>query len=256
MKVKVIVNADDCGKSVSVNAAIEQMLANHLITSTTVMANMDDLKGAKELYDKYRDIASFGVHLNLTEGSPLVESSALESLSFYKRTGDGALEFNGNEYRKNKFNSAEKEAVRNEIRTQIKKVQDEGIHVSHIDSHHHIHTAKSILPLVLDVAKEFGIVKVRNIRNYFPISNELISRKIWLVYTYYLYPSIKTTDVFCPYEEFSIKYSNGLKKRMKTLELMCHPGHSGENYIREIELMKSNPLTHSSWAELINYNEL
>lgn len=43
---KLIINADDCGCSVSVNRRIEEEILAHRITSVTVMANMDDFEGA------------------------------------------------------------------------------------------------------------------------------------------------------------------------------------------------------------------
>lgn len=47
---KIIINADDCGYSEKVNAAIEDCILKNAITSTTIMANMDDFEGALRLY--------------------------------------------------------------------------------------------------------------------------------------------------------------------------------------------------------------
>lgn len=57
---KLIINADDCGKNKEVNAAISHFIETGKITSTTVMANMDDLEGASRLFDEYQDSISFG----------------------------------------------------------------------------------------------------------------------------------------------------------------------------------------------------
>ena len=53
---KLIINADDCGKSKEVNAAIAKFIEAGKITSTTVMANMDDLEGAARLFRQYKGI--------------------------------------------------------------------------------------------------------------------------------------------------------------------------------------------------------
>lgn len=42
---QVIINADDCGISQYVDREIERFIQLGKITSTTVMANMDDLEG-------------------------------------------------------------------------------------------------------------------------------------------------------------------------------------------------------------------
>lgn len=47
---KLIINADDCGKSKDVNVAINHFIEAGKITSTTIMANMDDLDGAARLF--------------------------------------------------------------------------------------------------------------------------------------------------------------------------------------------------------------
>lgn len=94
---KLIINADDCGKNKEVNAAISHFIETGKITSTTVMANMDDLEGASRLFDEYQDSISFGIHLNLTEGHPLRYSQELLDRGYYKETANVAGE-KGNIY--------------------------------------------------------------------------------------------------------------------------------------------------------------
>ncbi len=84
---KLIVNADDCGYSKAVNEAICRFIEAGKITSTTVMANMDDFDGAVRLFNQYREKISFGIHLNLTEGHPLLYSQELLDKGYYKEIG-------------------------------------------------------------------------------------------------------------------------------------------------------------------------
>lgn len=86
---KLIINADDCGYSSVVNRRIEEEIWHHRITSTTVMANMDDFEGAVRLYEKYGKDISFGVHLNMTEGKPLLDSEELLSAGVLKKAAGG-----------------------------------------------------------------------------------------------------------------------------------------------------------------------
>lgn len=72
--IKVIINADDCGYSKLVDDHIANAIRSGKITSTTMMANMNDFEGALALYDTYKDEVSFGFHLNLTEGTPLLKT--------------------------------------------------------------------------------------------------------------------------------------------------------------------------------------
>ena len=68
----IVINADDCGKSSVVNKAIRDCVESNLITSTTIMSNMDDFGGAIKLYEDYSGKISFGLHINLDEGEYLL----------------------------------------------------------------------------------------------------------------------------------------------------------------------------------------
>ena len=95
MNNQIIINADDCGRSKVVNSAIEECIQAGCITSTTVMANMDDLEGAVGLYNTYKNSISFGCHLNLTQCQPLLKSQILQDIGFTSISDDGMIELNG-----------------------------------------------------------------------------------------------------------------------------------------------------------------
>src|SRR5258707_9697646 len=71
---RIIVNADDLGMNECVNEAIFQGMRRGTITSATMLSNGAAVKVAAQslrLFPK----CSFGVHLNLTEYSPLCPGS-------------------------------------------------------------------------------------------------------------------------------------------------------------------------------------
>ena len=59
---KIIINADDLGKSMKVNDAIFKLMDKNLITSSTIMANGDYVEDAIVRSKKYPNF-SFGIHL-------------------------------------------------------------------------------------------------------------------------------------------------------------------------------------------------
>jgi len=61
--------------------------------------------------------------------------------------------------------SDEKNAIYKELKAQINKSVDSHISPSHLDSHHHIHTEWGISKIVIQLAKAFGIHKMRLCRN-------------------------------------------------------------------------------------------
>lgn len=257
MNNRIIVNADDCGRSEKVNAAIEECIQLGCITSTTVMANMSDFEGAVHLYNTYKECVSFGCHFNLTQGSPLLKSQILQDIGFTTVSDDGRTELNGMCFRNGKIQKEARMAIYDELDAQVQKVLDSGIEISHIDSHHHVHNGISILPIAVEIAKKYDISKIRILRNYLPFSIDLLARKVWRIYLGCLYYGVKTTEWFSsPKEFYKLTKSKQVLKKNSTIELMCHPGGESDDEISEIELLKSIDFQKDFGDILINYNQL
>lgn len=257
MNNRIIINADDCGRSKIIDSAIEECIQLGCITSTTVMANMDDFEGAVGLYKTYKDRVSFGCHLNLTQGQPLLKSQILQDIGFTTVSDNGTIELNGMHLRNSRISKAAKAAVFEEIDAQIQKLLDSGIAISHIDSHHHIHNGIIILPIVVKVAKKYNISKIRVLRNYLPFSPGLIARKAWRIYLGLFYQEVKTTEWFSsPNEFYRLTKSGQVHKKNTTIELMCHPGGKSDSERKEINLLKSINFNKDFGDALINYNQL
>ena len=64
-------NADDFGKSESVNRAIMTCFEKGFVDRTTLMVNMDAAESAVSLAKSAGFADRVGIHLNLTEGMPL-----------------------------------------------------------------------------------------------------------------------------------------------------------------------------------------
>lgn len=251
--ISVIINADDLGKSSEVNEAIGKALDARVITSSTIMANSSTWGEVHKVVDSNHQ-ASFGVHLNLTEGCALTSNPILRNA--------GVVDEN-NVFTKNvrnlpSYSDEVLEAIKNEWDSQLDKVINiEGINVSHIDGHHHIHTFYPFRFILIDLLKKYGIKKVRNRYNYpngtiKSLANAAFSAlsAIDLIFHFFegkksshrlfslVYSSMENarwrkllgkyatmTEYFDSYEHFcqvlkSIKPANSA-----TIELMCHPGH-------------------------------
>lgn len=237
---KIIINADDCGYSPHVNHHIEQAIINKRISSTTIMANMNDFDGAIELYKKYNDRISYGLHINLTEGTPLLYSEKLLAIGFYKLEA-GILKFNSQPYRRRFLSSSIRAEIYKEVLAQAKKVQEAGVNLSHIDSHHFIHQAVFMIPILPKLCKELGVKKVRNYRNYMPFSINRLLRNCWSASICLQNKRVLFSDWFTSYEDFYSKYKTGTKyyKENDVIELMCHPGGKYEE--EEYLLMRESP---------------
>lgn len=248
---RIIVNADDCGYSAHVNEHIRKAITLGRVSSTTVMANMSDFDGAVKMYKELHARASFGVHLNLTEGVPLLENEELLDYGFY-RLEKGEVVFNGKAFKHKYLPKRIKNGIRAELDAQISKVLDSGIEASHIDGHHHIHTAPFILPIVTDLAKQFGIKKIRRVANT-GFKNIKFFQFLWMQYVKSC-TNLTTPTHFYGFDEFLELSKTHSFPAQAIIELMCHPG--GKYHPQEEDLVLGMDLKKRFNAEIINYNEL
>lgn len=129
---KLIINADDLGRSIEVNNTIFHLIENNKVTSATIIANSLAVDDAINRVNLYPSI-SFGVHLTLAGFKPLTCNSAFEKL----------LDKNGNfnkKIRQIQLTPKLKQAIFDEWCFQIGKILSYGVKISHIDSHYHVHT--------------------------------------------------------------------------------------------------------------------
>lgn len=255
-EINVIINADDCGYSNIVNAAIEKCISAKVLTSTTVMANGNDIVGAKILFDRYHDTISFGCHIVLDDGFPLVKSQILLDKGFLKEE-NGIVRFTKKLWHEPIILGETKDALLNEASEQIECVLDNGFEVSHFDSHHHVHTSKGLIWLMPALCKKFGIYKYRRIRNFIPKSLEFYGRQAWYFAQRLQINKCKTTDFFASYSDVLKQTDFSFIKGGMTLEIMCHPGHEGDNYQSEMKnLLTVTDIVPGIKVNLINYNQL
>lgn len=139
-----------------------------------------------------------------------------------------------------------------EFEAQLVKVLDAGIKISHIDSHQHIHNGTFFLPIVVALAKKYGIRKIRNIRNYMPLSISRMGRSCWTTYLKCLYPGVIATDWFTSYADFLSNEAQVPVSETATLELMCHPGGV---FPDEEKLMVERNVASRPSVTCIDYNQ-
>jgi predicted glycoside hydrolase/deacetylase ChbG (UPF0249 family) len=244
---RLIINADDLGRTLEVNEAIFSLMDLGQVTSATVMANSPFVEEAIAKLSRFPR-CSFGVHLNITEFSPLSDQPALSSLL------DQGGNFSLSRFRKAVLHRPLKEAILNEWSAQVRKLQSYGLAISHIDSHQGVHTEGRLFEVLKRLQREFDIRKVR-IRETFPSSpgQLLLRARCWNVALRVVYAT-RTTSGFTDFSTF-LQAAPSLAERFPTLEVMVHPGHP--RFASETSALLS------SWreglpfpVELISYHEL
>ena len=157
MASRLIVNADDFGLCSGVNSAIEQAHCMGVLTSTTIMAG---IAGSTEAVEMARGMPELGVgvHLNLLEGAPIAEAEKVKCLLNEK----GKFAFSTSKLAFMSLVSKDvREAIEAELTAQIQWVIDNGIKLTHLDSHKHVHVFPPIYGIVVALAARFGISAIR-----------------------------------------------------------------------------------------------
>jgi hopanoid biosynthesis associated protein HpnK len=156
---RLIINADDFGLTAGVNRAIVELHRAGVLTSASLMARAAATVGAIELALATPTLG-VGCHVVLVDGAPVLRAQDLPTLVDL-RTGRfqpslGAflkLLLTG------RIRSSEIEA---ETAAQINLLQANGLRLTHIDTHKHVHMFPAVLRPVLRAARAAGIRAVRN----------------------------------------------------------------------------------------------
>ena len=158
MSKKVIINADDFGIAEGVNRGIAECHLNGVLNSASLLVNMPGTKDAAELSQKMPGL-KIGLHISLIGGQPVSRKEEVPFLvnenGFFPKRGIDfirKLVYTGTRMLKD---------VTREIRAQIELMKQFGLKIEHIDSHDHIHIFPSIMEIVIKLAKEYRIPRIR-----------------------------------------------------------------------------------------------
>lgn len=152
-----IINADDFGLDETVNLGIIQGHTSGVITSASIMPSGRAFTHGANLALANPELG-IGVHLTLVGEKPVCDPRAVPSLV----DKDGYLPPQYPQFLlRYLFGSIQLADIRRELTAQVQKVVDSGIHITHLDSHQHLHIMPGIIAVTLDIAQKFGIKAIR-----------------------------------------------------------------------------------------------
>ncbi len=154
---KLIINADDYGACDAVNAAVEELAVAGLLGGVSVLANGKLWEAATEFLRAHPHISA-GVHLNLIEGLPVATSAAINALL---GNDQSLLTRNALLARWIRHPLRITHAVELEWRAQIERLLHSGLHLTHADSHQHLHAFPNAFRLAVKLCQEYGIPALR-----------------------------------------------------------------------------------------------
>lgn len=242
---RLIINADDFGFSRGTNYGIIDAHRNGVVRSTSIMAGMPGFNHAVELLKECPKLGC-GVHLTLSAYKPILGShkTIVDKDGFFYRgiNPDKNVE---------RFSLDE---IYNEFCAQIEKVKSRGIEITHLDSHHHVHTFEFLKPVIERLLEKYD----------FPIRGGLRYKLNYdkiVLFEESFYDKSVCLETFKTLESKSNKYD--------VLEIMSHPAYidsfimetSSYNIKRaeELKILTSNELKEfidSIGIELCNYRDI
>ena len=232
MPKKLIINADDYGRTEGVSRGIRFAHLNGIITSTTSMMNLPGVGRELELAMTECPGMGLGVHLNITAGVPINRSLNDNRLC----SSDGI--FNKPEILQKMLPSLDLDAVTMEWDAQITEfIRFTGSTPAHLDSHHHVsyfspglfqrmlilaqkYHAAIRLPVISRASMEFSILPFEpNPGFQETIAEMLLTSGI-------LAPDRFYNSFYGPgaTSENLLGIINGLGEDVN--EIMCHPGYN------------------------------
>ncbi|MCR4892019.1 MAG: ChbG/HpnK family deacetylase [Lachnospiraceae bacterium] len=250
--IRAIVNGDDFGINENVNRAITECFERRILTGTTLMVNMPRAREAAELAHRYGFAEMVGLHLNLTSGRPLT-TPIRSCRRFCRKGGRFNAYFQQHTLTRLSISRREREAVAIEIEAQIRRYLSFGLPERHLDSHHHVHTDRSIMRELMPLLMKYNFHSIRLTRNLFQQMGFLKR-----VYKKNFNGNLKksgliTTDYFGSYQDL-LQMGDELPDNA-LVEIMLHPmyGPNGRLMDTKTPISEVSLLLASLNAELQAY---
>ena len=154
---RLIINADDYGLDPAVNAAVEQAHVDGVLTTASLMVGAAAVADAVERAKRLPRLG-VGLHLVLADGPAVSPRDAIPDLV------DVSGRF-GNHMARDGFRFFFLPRVRRqlaiEIRAQFEAFRATGLTLDHVNAHKHFHLHPTVLSLILDIGRDYGLNAVR-----------------------------------------------------------------------------------------------
>lgn len=171
---RLIVNADDFGRSASINEAVIHAHRDGILTTASLMVNET---GCDEAVKLARETPKLGVglHLTLLCGHSALAPDKISGLV------NSRGEFSSNPVSagiKYFFKPGLREQLRAEIRAQFEKFHATGLQLDHVNGHLHLHLHPTVFDVLMEDAEQLGIKRMRFTRDCLARSRRM-SRGHW-----------------------------------------------------------------------------
>jgi hopanoid biosynthesis associated protein HpnK len=157
MNKQLIITGDDFGLALAVNEAIEQAHQRGVLTTTSLLIGAAAAQDA--VARAHRNPAlRVGLHVAVCEGTPVLPPSQIPSLVDAKT---GLFLSPGRAFLALFLRKGVRSQLQAELRAQFQAFRDCGLAFDHVNGHNHMQLHPVVLPVLIQVAREFGVRSMR-----------------------------------------------------------------------------------------------
>jgi chitin disaccharide deacetylase len=159
----VVVTADDFGLCAAIDDAICLLHDRGIVRRTSLVVNTPSFESSVKAL-RARPGLEIAIHLNLTDGRPVLPAAAVSTLV------DDRGEFPGGRHygiiARILSGRISRSDIHREWRAQIAKARSAGLTLHELNSHGHLHLLPQVHDIVLELRREFEIPQIRLIRSF------------------------------------------------------------------------------------------
>lgn len=168
---RLIVNADDFGRSAAINAAVIRAHADGILTSASLMMAEPACAEAVTLARQHPRLG-MGLHLTLSCGRAVLPPEKIPGLVNARgQFGNNPVALGWNYF----FRRELHDQLRREIHAQFEAFHATGLTLDHVNGHQHMHLHPAILRILKEDAEKLGIRRLRLTRDPFWLNARLAS---------------------------------------------------------------------------------
>ena len=172
---RLIFNADDFGRSRSINEAVVQAHREGVLTSASLMVNEEAFDEAVELAGQNPNLG-IGLHITLICGHSALDQAAIPGLVNDRKEFTNNPVAAGFRYF---WNKSLCQQIKEEIAAQFKKFKSTGLVLDHVNGHLHLHLHPVVFSILMEHADEWGITRMRWTRDPFWLNARIVKGN-WL----------------------------------------------------------------------------
>ena len=166
---RLIINADDYGKSSSINRAVILAHREGVLSTASLMVGEASFEEAVALARENPGLG-VGLHLALSHGRAVLPPEIIPGLVNSAGEFSDKPEWTGFRYFANK---SLRYQLRKEIRAQLEKFRSTGLPLDHVNGHLHFHMHPVVFDILMELVPEFEIKRMRLTRESLQIDNRI-----------------------------------------------------------------------------------